>query len=519
MTPQNSQGTPTDGDFKTRALRRDPGRASRCSGAGSGRSASRPRTTQLSLPYLYTRTDRGRRDAGRGHARQGSTSSPATTRTTRTTPGYNQFAGRAVPAHRDARVHRAHDQSLQLHGQPHARPAGAGRRGLRQVPAARARLDDRAERGDALPARQAAVRRAVAARADPASAPIVIRRRRTAPSSRTPTSRWATSSASGRTSRRTASSTPSTSSCPSSSGRGDEGYLKFGVLRRPRRAHVRPGHASATSTTTRVLRGRLRRLLERGLPGREPPDHRRSRRRRRLRRRAADLGAGTRWSTCRSTSWTQPDRRRALRVDRDRASSTTPRRTRPGSRPASPAPGHAEPRRRRRRLRAGRRAAVDRPRRSSRSSTSRCAPPTAETVARQTFKELTPILQQEFLGGPIFIGNPELGMSALNNYDLRARLRAVRGRAGLGVLVLQGHRRPDRVRAARGDLHLHDAGELPEGTAQRAGSSRCARTSAASGSRSTGLSVGANATLHRLGGDAAARTRSTRSSSRTSWRR
>ena len=44
----------------------------------------------------------------------------------------------------------------------------------------------------------------------------------------------------------------------------------------------------------------------------------------------------------------------------------------------------------------------------------------SETVARQTFKELSPILQQEFLGGPIFIGNPELGMSSLTNYDLRA---------------------------------------------------------------------------------------------------
>ncbi|MBI1851251.1 MAG: TonB-dependent receptor [Planctomycetes bacterium] len=43
-----------------------------------------------------------------------------------------------------------------------------------------------------------------------------------------------------------------------------------------------------------------------------------------------------------------------------------------------------------------------------------------ETIARQTFKELTPILQQEFLGGPIFIGNPALKMSALRNYDLRA---------------------------------------------------------------------------------------------------
>lgn len=44
----------------------------------------------------------------------------------------------------------------------------------------------------------------------------------------------------------------------------------------------------------------------------------------------------------------------------------------------------------------------------------------SETVARQTFKELTPILQQEYLGAPIFIGNPDLQMSALKNYDLRA---------------------------------------------------------------------------------------------------
>lgn len=42
-----------------------------------------------------------------------------------------------------------------------------------------------------------------------------------------------------------------------------------------------------------------------------------------------------------------------------------------------------------------------------------------QTVARQTFKELTPIQQQEFLGGDVFIGNPFLKMSSLNNYDLR----------------------------------------------------------------------------------------------------
>ncbi|MGE4286311.1 MAG: TonB-dependent receptor [Phycisphaerae bacterium] len=42
-----------------------------------------------------------------------------------------------------------------------------------------------------------------------------------------------------------------------------------------------------------------------------------------------------------------------------------------------------------------------------------------ETTARQTFKELSPIVQQEYLGGPLFAGNPDLEMSALKNYDLR----------------------------------------------------------------------------------------------------
>jgi len=42
-----------------------------------------------------------------------------------------------------------------------------------------------------------------------------------------------------------------------------------------------------------------------------------------------------------------------------------------------------------------------------------------QTVARQTFKELSPIIQTEFLGGDVFIGNPELKMASLKNYDLR----------------------------------------------------------------------------------------------------
>ena len=43
----------------------------------------------------------------------------------------------------------------------------------------------------------------------------------------------------------------------------------------------------------------------------------------------------------------------------------------------------------------------------------------AETVARQTFKEITPVAVFEYAGGPVFSGNPDLGMSSLQNYDLR----------------------------------------------------------------------------------------------------
>lgn len=43
-----------------------------------------------------------------------------------------------------------------------------------------------------------------------------------------------------------------------------------------------------------------------------------------------------------------------------------------------------------------------------------------ETVARPTFKELSPIQQVDYSGGDIFVGNPDLQMSALKNRDLRA---------------------------------------------------------------------------------------------------
>jgi hypothetical protein len=43
----------------------------------------------------------------------------------------------------------------------------------------------------------------------------------------------------------------------------------------------------------------------------------------------------------------------------------------------------------------------------------------SQTIARQTFKELSPVMQMEYLGADIFVGNPNLQMSALDNYDLR----------------------------------------------------------------------------------------------------
>ena len=51
----------------------------------------------------------------------------------------------------------------------------------------------------------------------------------------------------------------------------------------------------------------------------------------------------------------------------------------------------------------------------------------SQTVARQTFRELSPILQQEFLGGEVFIGNNELQRSSIENFDLRADWRPYEG--------------------------------------------------------------------------------------------
>ena len=51
----------------------------------------------------------------------------------------------------------------------------------------------------------------------------------------------------------------------------------------------------------------------------------------------------------------------------------------------------------------------------------------AKTLARQTFRELSPIIQQEFLGGPIFIGNPNLQISEVDNWDVRVDWKPLDG--------------------------------------------------------------------------------------------
>ena len=43
----------------------------------------------------------------------------------------------------------------------------------------------------------------------------------------------------------------------------------------------------------------------------------------------------------------------------------------------------------------------------------------AETIARPTFRELAPVATEEFIFGDEFVGNPELTLSSIANYDLR----------------------------------------------------------------------------------------------------
>ncbi len=51
----------------------------------------------------------------------------------------------------------------------------------------------------------------------------------------------------------------------------------------------------------------------------------------------------------------------------------------------------------------------------------------SETIARPTFRELTPVAQSLFLGQTPFVGNPFLKLSAVQNYDLRVDYRPTAG--------------------------------------------------------------------------------------------
>jgi TonB-dependent receptor len=118
----------------------------------------------------------------------------------------------------------------------------------------------------------------------------------------------------------------------------------------------------------------------------------------------------------------------------------------------------------------------------------------SRTVARQTFKELTPIIQQEFLGGPIFIGNPALEMSALENFDVRADYKPYEG----GLLSLSAFKKnvKDPIEYVQQEVlfTFTTAENYPEGTLS--GIELEARQSLANfWDSAEGLSLGGNATF------------------------
>lgn len=52
----------------------------------------------------------------------------------------------------------------------------------------------------------------------------------------------------------------------------------------------------------------------------------------------------------------------------------------------------------------------------------------SKTIGRPTFKEITPVAQQDYVGSAQFAGNPDLKISEMNNYDLRLEWLPGQGR-------------------------------------------------------------------------------------------
>jgi TonB-dependent receptor len=87
-----------------------------------------------------------------------------------------------------------------------------------------------------------------------------------------------------------------------------------------------------------------------------------------------------------------------------------------------------------------------------------------ETIARQVFKELSPIQQQEFLGADVFIGNPNLKAASVKNYDLRVDWTPYQG----GLLSASYFRKelkdPIEFVQRRSNFDFTTAINYPEGT-------------------------------------------------------
>jgi outer membrane receptor protein involved in Fe transport len=128
----------------------------------------------------------------------------------------------------------------------------------------------------------------------------------------------------------------------------------------------------------------------------------------------------------------------------------------------------------------------------SKSVTARVA--YSQTVAHQTFKELTPIVQQEYLGGPTFIGNPFLEMSSLDNYDVRVDYTPYDGGLVSASAFYKSVDNPIEYVQRGASFNFTTAVNYPKGTL-KGSSSKCARTSGTSPKNLRGLSVGANGTL------------------------